>query len=136
MAGSGFRLSVPAHLRPSLMGWVGKRVVLGIRPEHLSLDPAPRVRDEDVAESAGTMMDMEAKLNIVEPLGSATDLYVETRLHDRVVARVEADRELVGLSVGSPVRLYADGRKIHFFEPGETGMNLSLTTSEPSHANA
>ena len=39
----------------------------------------------------------------------------------------------------SGITLYADLRKIHFFEPGDTGMNLSLSpgfSSEPAHALA
>jgi hypothetical protein len=32
--------------------------------------------------------------------------------------------------------MYVDLRKVHVFEPGETGMNLSSKTSEPAHALA
>jgi hypothetical protein len=35
----------------------------------------------------------------------------------------------------SKVTLYVDLKKVHFFDPGETGMNLSQT-SEPIHALA
>jgi hypothetical protein len=67
------------------------------------------------------------------------DLYMETNLNDRVVARVEADGQAAGLRGDSQVTLYVDLRKIHFFEPGDTGMNLSLSSgysSEPAHALA
>jgi ABC-type sugar transport system ATPase subunit len=75
---------------------------------------------------------IEMKLNVIEPLGNDMDVYMDTTLHDHVVARLEAQS---GLQVGSQVRLYVDLRKIHFFEPGETGMNLSLL-NEPAHAIA
>ena len=40
-----------------------------------------------------------------------------------------------GLSGDSRVTVFVNLRKIHFFEPGVTGMNLSLS-NEPSHAIA
>jgi multiple sugar transport system ATP-binding protein len=121
--GNGFRLIVPLHLRDRLLGRVGRRVVLGIRPEHFHLRP--------VGEE-GMTMELSVKINVMEPLGNDMDVYMSTPLHDRVVARVEAEN---GLVIGSQVRLYADPRKIHFFEPGETGMNLSLS-NEHAHALA
>ncbi len=101
--------------------------MLGIRPEHLHLQP--------VEQSCP----MSVKLNVIEPLGNDMDLYMETNLNDRVVARVEASGEAAGLRGDSQVTLYVDLRKIHFFEPGDTGMNLSLSpgfSSEPAHALA
>jgi hypothetical protein len=41
-----------------------------------------------------------------------------------VVGRIEAE---AGLVMGSAATVYADVRKAHFFEPGVTGLNLSLT---------
>jgi multiple sugar transport system ATP-binding protein len=121
--GNGFRLSVPAHLMEAVSSWVGRRVVLGIRPEHFHLEP--------IVNGCQTGQ-LDAKLNVVEPLGNDMDVYMSTELSDQLVGRVEAR---AGLRTGSMVRLYVDLRKIHFFEPGETGMNLSRT-SELAHAIA
>jgi multiple sugar transport system ATP-binding protein len=115
------------RLRQSLAGRVGQRIVLGIRPEHLHLHPV-----EDHCP-------IELKLNVIEPLGNDMDLYMESNLTDRVVARVEASGQAAGLRGDARVTLYVDLRKIHFFEPGDTGMNLSLSpgfSSEPTHALA
>jgi hypothetical protein len=68
----------------------------------------------------------------MEPLGNDMDVYVQTRLNDHVVGRLEAQS---GLTTDSELTLYVDLRKVHFFEPGETGMNLSLS-KEPTHALA
>ena len=77
---------------------------------------------------------------MVEPLGNDMDVYMSTKLHDHVVGRVEASQ---GLQMDSAATMYVDARKIHFFEPGETGMNLSLSrgtvaagTNESAHALA
>lgn len=118
----GFRLIVPAHLESGLRRAVGRHLVLGIRPEHLHLRPVSGV------ESVAVMM----HINVIEPLGHEMDVYMNTRLHDHVVARVEAES---GLQRDQEQTMYVDLRKIHFFEPGETGMNLSLK-SEPTHALA
>lgn len=122
LPGNGFRLPVPPHLKGAIGGWVGKHVVLGIRPEHFHLK----------ASDGESALVGNVKLNVIEPLGNDMDLYMETPLHDHVVARVEAHG---GLQVGSQVPVYVDLGKIHFFEPGETGMNLSLV-NEPAHAIA
>jgi hypothetical protein len=71
-------------------------------------------------------------LDVVEALGNDMDIYMETALHTHVVGRVEAR---AGLEVNSQASMYVDLRKIHFFEPGETGRNLSLV-SEKVHAVA
>jgi len=130
LPGNGFKLPIPHHLAPRLENRVGGHVVLGIRPEHFHLKP--------VDGEAGAAP-LEAALNVIELLGKDMDLYMQTKLNDHVVARVEAQS---GLEGQSSVKLYVDLRKIHFFEPGETGMNLGVGQStapdlrEPAHAVA
>jgi ABC-type sugar transport system ATPase subunit len=127
LPGNGFRLRVPERLREALAGRIGQRVALGIRPEHFHLRPV---------EDPGASAPLEMKLNVIEPLGNDMDIYMETNLHDHVVGRVEASS---GLREDSRLTMYVDLRKIHFFEPGDTGMNLSLSQGlpkEPAHALA
>jgi hypothetical protein len=70
-------------------------------------------------------------LNVIEPLGNNMDVYMSTALHDYVVGRMEAT---VGLTMGVAATVYADARKAHFFEPGATGMNLSLGAARQLNA--
>ena len=121
LPGNGFKLPIPQHLREILAGRVGQHVVLGIRPEHFHLRQV---------EAGGPTIKMT--LNVIEPLGNDMDLYMATRLNDHVVGRVEAES---GLAIGQETTVFVDSRRIHFFEPGDTGMNLSLT-NEPAHAIA
>ncbi|HWE94342.1 MAG TPA: ATP-binding cassette domain-containing protein [Tepidisphaeraceae bacterium] len=123
LPGNGFRLVVPPFYRERLEGSVGGHVVLGIRPEHLHVEPA---------NAASSPAPIVVKVNVIEPLGNDMDVYASTTLHDHVVARVEAH---AGLQIDARVTLYADVRKIHFFAPGVTGMNL-CQASELSHAPA
>jgi hypothetical protein len=60
------------------------------------------------------------------------DIYMSTALSPHVVGRVEAQS---GLEPNSQVTVHVDLRKVHFFEPGATGMNLSLA-NETAHAVA
>jgi len=125
LPGNGFRLPIPAHLTERLAGTGadGRRVVLGVRPEHYYLRPPP---------DGGVALPLTMRINVVEPLGNNMDVYLSTGLNDHVVARVEAQPSL---RPESQVTLYVDLKRVHFFEPGETGMNLSQT-SEPIHALA
>jgi multiple sugar transport system ATP-binding protein len=128
LPGNGFTLSLDQlspGARDRLASRIGTHSVLGIRPEHLHLRP--------VEGSAA----IKVRLNVVEPLGSNMDVYMSTSLHEHVVGRLEAQ---AGVQMGTDATIYVDLRKAHFFEPGETGLNLSLETSsptnEPTHALA
>jgi multiple sugar transport system ATP-binding protein len=123
LPGNGFRLAVPEAFRSRLAGFVGRHVVLGIRPEHFGLHPG---------EVPGGRGSLEVTVNVVEPLGSDMDVYMSTGLHDHVVGRVPARQ---GLEIGKRTSVLIDLDKVHFFEPGVTGMNLSLA-NEPAHAIA
>ena len=122
LPGNGFTLPVEDRLKSLLAPYVGKHVVLGIRPEHFHLR----------ADDAGTHAAVNVMVNVVEPLGNDMDVYMSTALSDHVVGRVEAQQ---GLSAGSKTTLFVDTGRVHFFAPGETGMNLSLS-NEPTHAVA
>src|SRR5438874_1834450 len=124
MPGGGFTLAVPPNLQEVMRKSLNRHVVLGIRPEHFHLRPIDGNADMTAA--------VKMVLNVIEPLGNDMDVYMHTRLHDHVVGRVEAQ---AGLQRDSEQSMFVDLRKIHFFEPGETGMNLSLK-SEPAHALA
>jgi multiple sugar transport system ATP-binding protein len=123
LPGNGFRLLVPEAFRSPLAGFVGKHVVLGIRPEHFGLNP------DDLPQGRSNL---DVMVNVVEPLGSDMDVYMSTGLHDHVVGRVPARP---GLEMGKRMNVLVDLNKVHFFEPGVTGMNLSLA-NEPAHAVA
>ena len=66
---------------------------------------------------------LPVSIGVVEPLGEKMDLVVSTARHPHVVARVQARRDL---SAGQDIRLRLNMDKVHFFEPGENGKNISL----------
>ena len=123
MPGDGLRLPLSGKLAEAGRAHAGRHVVLGIRPEHLELEGAPHPLSHTPPQQA--IPHLEALLNVVEPLGSDMDLYLSTKHHDHVVARVSAR---AGLSSGMRIRLAVDLEKGHLFEPGEAGANLTLGT--------
>ncbi|QOV90825.1 ABC transporter ATP-binding protein [Humisphaera borealis] len=135
----GFTLILSRDAAPSggvPSSWVGRKVIMGIRPEHLSLRPF-RADDGSVVSQP-----LQMRLTLIEPIGSSIDLYLQSAGNDQIVARVDAANGLVssgpsspgetsGLTpqLGSLVTVHVDVRRIHLFEPEDTGMNLSLETT-------
>ena len=96
----------------------GRPMVLGIRPEALN----------DVAEGkfAGRENTLEVTVTVTELLGDKMDVYAQTPRHGRIVCRVDARRPL---KEGMRVPMHVDLERVHLFEPGEDGANVSLTTA-------
>jgi multiple sugar transport system ATP-binding protein len=108
--GDGFRLPLATALadgRPT-----DRPLVCGIRPQALSLvptSPAPPGTDE------GTI---EARVEVVEPLGDQQDLVCTTPAGSRFVARVPG---AAGPTPGRTVRLAVSLDRVHLFEEGDFG---------------
>jgi multiple sugar transport system ATP-binding protein len=97
-------LKLPAE-RAASAGSPGRRVILGLRPEHLTHHDPTRTRRE-----VGLI---EAPVEVVEPTGSETIVIV--RLGEReVTARFEPDQ---APAVGDKVTLAVDMAKVCLFDP-------------------
>ena len=120
MPDGGFAIPLPARMADALAPHAGEHLVLGVRPEHFSLR-----RDKVDGEAA----EVGVTLNVVEPLGSDMDLYMDTPHTPHVVARVEARQDL---AMGGAATVYADVDAVHVFEPGEFGVNLGLADAAPA----
>ncbi len=110
-------LALPAHLQAGAGSFVGKSLVLGIRPHALRLASAQEA--EQRKHGHGTMMHVSVR--VVEPLGDQMDVTCETQKGTRIVARIDAD---AGIKAGQPALLHLDPARIHLFETGEFGRNL------------
>ena len=104
-----------------LAKFVGKAVILGARPECMS--------DSAAGRWAGEENILPVKVSVYEPLGDKMDVYASTTQHSHIVARVDAH---AGLTEGTQLQLHLDMRKVHIFEPGDAGVNLSLTGARTS----
>jgi multiple sugar transport system ATP-binding protein len=90
-------------------------VVLGIRPEGMSL--------HDQGRFAGTGNTLQCQVQVVEPLGEKMDLHLTLKDQTPMVGRVDAQRDV---QAGQHVTLHVDMSKVHCFETGPLGQNLTI----------
>jgi multiple sugar transport system ATP-binding protein len=109
--GSALSLAVPPAARPKLASAGDKRVLLGIRPEHIY---------SQGRGGAGAVSAVDATVEVVEPVGNETFVYFSTGGDKRYVASIATDTPPV---VGRPLRLFFDMSRAHFFDP-ESGQVL------------
>ena len=108
-------IRLPESLKETLGGWAGKEVTMGIRPEAMSLQTEGRF--------SGTQNTLPLRIMVVEPLGEKMDLYTSTEKHPHIVARIDAD---ASVKAEQTINMYVDLSKVHIFEPGKMGKNLTL----------
>ncbi len=84
-------------------GYIDRKVVFGIRPEDLGFEDAELHADNHK---------MTATIEVVEPMGSETYLYLRTGDH-QFIARIDAHRKA---SVGESVSLGCTMNKAHLFD--------------------
>ena len=102
------RITVPASIvsRFNDESYIGKEVVMGIRPENI--DDAP----EAVAASEGGVI--EASVEVTELMGSETYLYLKTSGKDEnIIARVDPH---TASRAGDTVKIAFDLNTLHFFD--------------------
>ena len=97
----GLRLTVGPAEASALAAHAGRRVVMGMRPEHLVLgDGAPG-------------LGFDARVEVVEQLGS--EILLETRVGGATVTAARVPAEAV-IARGDQVRLSAQPGRLHFFD--------------------
>ncbi len=104
--GGNYKVSVPAGKVEVLKekGYIGKEVILGIRPED--------IHDEEVVFEAYPDAIVELTVDVSELLGADTNIYATMDGYP-VTASVDARDDLV---IGSKVKLALDMNKCHFFD--------------------
>src|SRR5262249_50978804 len=117
---------------PILANYANKDMVLGIRPE--SLCPA------NTGKFAGTNNSFSAKVVVIEPLGDKMDIYLSLAenhgelMEKLLVCRADA-HEFGKIQVNDIITLFVDLSRVHVFEPGDNGLNVTLS-QESGHAAA
>ncbi|HEY4330543.1 MAG TPA: ATP-binding cassette domain-containing protein, partial [Phycisphaerae bacterium] len=120
------KILLPGFMKAAAASRVGKDMVLGVRPEGLC--PAGE------GKFAWEQNKFDAKVNVMEPLGDRVDLFLTSEGTDQVVCRADA-HQFGKVALGGIISVYMDLGRVHLFEPGDNGVNITLTR-ESSHAAA
>jgi multiple sugar transport system ATP-binding protein len=97
-----FYIELDAKLTSLMRPYLGKDVLIGIRPEDLV------VIDKQTEGQTVT-----SKVEVVEPLGSEILLYVSTKQHEAIIVRIPPHHEF---RVGDSASFRPAMEKIHFFD--------------------
>ena len=100
----GFTIRVHDDMAPKLLGYVGKEVVFGSRPEEIN--------DGVGGSKVSSDHSVTATVEIVEPMGAEVYVHLTTG-HHGFVARLDSHE---GIQVGQRLKLAFDLRKSHFFD--------------------
>ena len=112
LEGGTIDLTFAATDRPAARDYAGKQVILGIRPEDLEVAKFDRKEGRPAAGKG-----FPAIVDIVEPMGAETNLYLQTGAHP-LVCRSQAafDHREAGHRFQFEVNL----EKAHLFDPVST----------------
>ncbi|MHC4727430.1 MAG: ABC transporter ATP-binding protein, partial [Planctomycetota bacterium] len=107
-------IKLPPPLRTVLSDYHNKEIVLGVRPENLSLHQFPGRINNTIS----------ATVNVVEPIGIRTNVHLANNNGNKFVACIDPYTKL---KVNDAVKIYIDLEKIHIFDSGETGKNITIS---------
>jgi multiple sugar transport system ATP-binding protein len=107
-------LRLPERMKTVLQEYVGKQMIMGVRPENISPHQFPGLTDNTIF----------ATVNVMEPFGNRMDVYLTHSMRQKFIAGIDT---LTKLQVNNEVKMYIDSERIHIFEPGETGRNVTLS---------
>ena len=105
-------LPFPPQQAEALAAQVGQEVVLGVRPEHLSLDGG------EVTPAAS----LATSVTVVEPLGDTLNVHLVAPAGEPLVARLGPT---ASITPGEQITLAVDMSRVHVFAAAEPGQRLN-----------
>ena len=106
---AGFKVRLPEAFSPKVKPYVGRQVTFGVRPEDVA---------ERTSLSVGVHENtLQARADVVEPLGSETFVYLTCGPH-AIVARMESPER--PLTVGQTLEVGLKMSKTHLFDKETT----------------
>jgi len=106
-------IALPKKLTNCLSEYKGTDMILGIRPEHISVEPI----------SGQSQNEISATVDIVQPMGERMEVYLTSRSNQKFVTSINPHSDI---KVNDSVKMYVDINHVKIFEPGITGKNVSL----------
>jgi multiple sugar transport system ATP-binding protein len=108
-------------LASKMPAYMDRPMVMGVRPDAFSVEP-PKCFVETGGAGQGKPARISVKISLVEPLGDRKDIYMATPGQKNLVGRVDAR---VPVFEGQDVQMYLEMSRVHLFEPGEMGVNVT-----------
>jgi multiple sugar transport system ATP-binding protein len=105
-AGEPIRLEFRGEAARPLSGRLGQKVILGLRPEQIA-----DTRDLATPDPGATF---EARVDVVEPVGAETWIYLRTPAHQLIARVAHAEPRM---EIGRTLRFTADPGRARFFDP-------------------
>ena len=109
-------ITLPQRFKTILSDYCNKKITIGIRPENLSF-----CKLSDQIGSA-----ISATVDIVEPLGNRVDVHLSDNTGVKFIVNTDPHIEI---RMNDMVKAHIDSEKIHIFESGESGKNITLSDS-------
>jgi ABC-type sugar transport system ATPase subunit len=103
---------LPESMKNKLSGYKDKQMTLGVRAEAIS--------PTDYACQTGNKL--SAVVSVIEPLGDRTSVHSIVSGH-KFIASIEPH---IKLKNDAETAFYLDMSRVHIFEPGQTGKNVSI----------
>ncbi|HKQ46864.1 MAG TPA: sn-glycerol-3-phosphate ABC transporter ATP-binding protein UgpC [Phycisphaerae bacterium] len=103
-------LTLDRRLAEAGAEYAGRPMVLGLRPDAFALEAVPGAAR------------MSVRITLVETLGDRKDVYMTTRSGRPVVGRVDSRADV---REGQEREMYVELCRVHLFEPGELGRNVT-----------
>jgi len=97
----GMKVTIEDERKETLKSYVGKELLVGIRPEDLDFTTSPVANNN-----------MSAKVIVIEPLGAETQLHINTGSHTFTTK----NEPTISVKVGDTVNFTPRLNKLHFFD--------------------
>lgn len=104
-------IELPESYRRYLSNYHGKELILGVRPEDISLIPY----------ETGVNNEINAIVKIIEPVGNRKDIYLQTANEEKFILSASPNMDF---EVTQSLKTYVNLGKIHIFESAQTGRNV------------
>jgi multiple sugar transport system ATP-binding protein len=109
-----YTLTLPQRFKTFLADCSDKEMVLGIRPENLSL--------RKFSTETGNVIG--ASVDVIETLGSHIAVYLTGNSKMKFIVDTDTG---VKVKIKDEVKVYVDCEKLHIFEPEKAGKNITLS---------
>jgi len=106
-------IELPQRLSTKLGNYKETDMVLGIRPESISPAKIEGLENNSIS----------AVVNIVEPLGDRTDVYLTVQTGEKFIANIDP---YIRMAIDERVTMYLNTNKLHMFERGDIGKNVCI----------